>query len=84
VPPAETPPPLARRLHDGVLQLLGTALLKAEMCEQLQKLGRDEQIPVTLAELRSAVEATVVEVRSIMAELRVPPVQAESADRRAA
>jgi signal transduction histidine kinase len=84
VPPAETPHPLARRLHDGVLQLLGTALLKAEMCEQLQKLGRDEQIPVTLAELRSAVEATVVEVRSIMAELRVPLVQAESADRRAA
>ena len=39
------PHPLARRLHDGVMQLLGTALLKTEMCEQLDRLGRQDEIP---------------------------------------
>jgi signal transduction histidine kinase len=84
MPSAHTPHPLARRLHDGVLQLLGTALLKAEMCEQLHNLGRDDEIPGNLAELRSAVEATVAEVRSIMADLRASPGDAGSVDKRAA
>ena len=37
---AHAPHPLARRIHDGVMQLLGTALLKTEMCEQLARLGQ--------------------------------------------
>jgi signal transduction histidine kinase len=69
------PHPLARRIHDRVLGLLGAALVKTEMCETLGKLGRQDEIPATLAELRSALEETVVELRSIMAELR-----ADSAD----
>ena len=64
------PHPLARRIHDRVLGLLGTALVKTEMCETLGKLGRQDEIPATLVELRSALEETVVELRSIMAELR--------------
>ena len=64
------PHPLARRIHDRVLGLLGTALVKTEMCETLGRLGREEEIPATLDELRSALEDTVVELRSIMAELR--------------
>jgi hypothetical protein len=62
--------PLARRIHDRVLGLLGTALVKTEMCETLGRLGREDEIPSTLAELRSALEETVVELRSIMAELK--------------
>jgi signal transduction histidine kinase len=64
------PHPLARRIHDRVLGLLGTALVKTEMCETLGRLGRQDEIPATLVELRSALEQTVVELRSIMAELR--------------
>jgi signal transduction histidine kinase len=64
------PHPLARRIHDRVLGLLGTALVKTEMCETLGRLGRQDEIPATLAELRSALEETVVELRSIMAELK--------------
>ena len=64
------PHPLARRIHDRVLGLLGTALMKTEMCETLGRLGRQEEIPATLTELRSALEQTVVELRDIMAELR--------------
>ena len=64
------PHPLARRIHDGVMQLLGTALLKTEMCEQLARLGRPDEIPASLVELRSALEDTVVELRSLMVELR--------------
>ncbi len=64
------PHPLARRIHDRVLGLLGTALVKTEMCETLGQLGREKEIPATLLELRSVLEDTVVELRSIMAELR--------------
>jgi signal transduction histidine kinase len=64
------PHPLARRIHDRVLGLLGTALVKTEMCETLAQLGREDEIPATLLELRSALEDTIVELRSIMAELR--------------
>ena len=62
--------PLAKRIHDRVLGLLGTALVKAEMCEKLDELGRYDEIQPTLVELRSALDATVVELRAIMSELR--------------
>jgi len=62
--------PIAKRIHDNVLGLLGTALMKTEMCETLGQLGRQDEIPATLVELRSALENTIVELRAIMAELR--------------
>jgi len=62
--------PLAERIHDRVLQLLGTAMMKVEMIEALDSLGRREDIPATLTELRSALDETVVELRSIMSDLR--------------
>ena len=40
------------------------------MCETLGQLGRENEIPATLLELRSALEDTIVELRAIMAELR--------------
>ena len=64
------PHPLARRIHDRILGLIGTALVKTEMCETLGQLGRQDEIPATLLELRSALEDTVIELRAIMAELR--------------
>jgi signal transduction histidine kinase len=67
------PHPLARRIHDRVLQLVGTALLKTEMCEQLGWLGRQDEIMDILVELRSTLEETVVELRAIMADLRTAP-----------
>jgi signal transduction histidine kinase len=67
------PHPLARRLHDRVLGLLGTALLKTELCERLSELGRQDEVPKTLAELRAALDQTIVELRAIMAELRTLP-----------
>jgi signal transduction histidine kinase len=62
--------PLAQRIHDKVLQLLGSALLQAEMCEQLGQLGRTEEIPGQLGQLRESLNEAVVELRGIMAELR--------------
>ena len=44
--------------------------MKTEMCETLGQLGRQDEIPATLVELRSALENTIVELRAIMAELR--------------
>jgi signal transduction histidine kinase len=64
------PHPLARRIHDKVLQLLGSALLQAEMCEQLGQLGRNDEIPGQLGQLRESLNAAVVELRGVMAELR--------------
>jgi signal transduction histidine kinase len=78
------PHPLARRIHDRVLQLLGTALLKTEMCEQLGQLGREDQMMDTLGELRATLEDTVVELRSIMADLRTLPADGESLKNQAA
>ena len=71
------PHPLARRIHDRVLGLLGTALVKAEMCETLGRLGREDEIPATLLELHSALEESVVELRLVMAELRELPANNE-------
>jgi signal transduction histidine kinase len=78
------PHPLARRIHDQVLGLLGTALVKTEMCETLGKLGRQDEIPETLVELRSALEASIVELRSIMAELRTVAQQDDNLKKPAA
>lgn len=78
------PHPIARRIHDRVLQLLGTALLKTEMCEQLGQLGREDEIMGTLVELRATLEETVGELRSIMADLRNLPAQGESLKNQAA
>ncbi len=65
--------PLATRIHDRVLQLLGIALFKTEMCEQLGRLGRGGEIEGTLLELRETLEQTVDELRAIMSELRTVP-----------
>ena len=82
---AYAPHPLARRIHDGVMQLLGTALVKTEMCEQLARLGRQDEIPANLAELRSALEESVVELRLLMVEMRnLPTTGTESLKNRAA
>jgi signal transduction histidine kinase len=67
---APQPHPLAQRIHNRVLQLLGAALMQSEMCEQLGRLGREQEIPATLAELRESLEQAVIELRAIMAELR--------------
>jgi len=61
---------LARRIHDGVLQLVGTAMLKADMAESLLRLGRTDEVPAALVDLRSALDDTVIELRSIMSELK--------------
>jgi signal transduction histidine kinase len=81
---AHAPHPLARRIHDGVMQLLGTALLKTEMCEQLARLGRGDEIPPNLVELRSALEDTVVELRLLMVELRNLPTDPQSSHQKQA
>ena len=74
-----TPHPLARRIHDRVLQLVGTALMKAEMAEQLGRLGRHDEVPATLGELRAVLDETVVELRAVMAELRSLPPKDQAA-----
>jgi hypothetical protein len=81
---AHAPHPLARRIHDGVMQLIGTALMKTEMCEQLARLGRQDEIPANLVELRSALEDTVVELRLLMVETRNLPTASEVLKNRAA
>ncbi len=78
------PPLLASRIHDGVMQLLGTALLKTELCEQLARFGRADEIPDSLTELRSALEDTLVELRSLMTDLQHPPAQPKSLEDQAA
>ena len=70
------PHPLAERIHNKVLQLLGSALLQAEMCEQLGQLGRTDEIPTQLEQMRVSLHEAVVELRGIMAELRDAPAPA--------
>jgi len=50
-------------------------MLKSEMCETLGELGRAEEIPGQVGELREALEGAVVELRSIMSELRAAGAQ---------
>ena len=71
--------PLAERIHNDVLQLLGSAMLQAEMCEQLNRLGREDEVPAVLGELRSALEQAVVELRTIMSDLRAESLKDQAA-----
>ena len=64
------PHPLAERIHDRVLQLLGSAMLQTEMAEQLGKLGRHDDVPASLLQVRESLEQAVLELRGIMSELR--------------
>jgi signal transduction histidine kinase len=80
----DRPHPLARRIHDRVLGLLGTALMKTEMAETLARLGRQDEVPATLNELRSALEESILELRGIMAELRTAATDDESLKNHAA
>jgi signal transduction histidine kinase len=64
------PGPLAERIHNRVLQLLGSAMLQTELAEQLGQFGRKDEVPATLAELRSSLDQAAAELRAIMAELR--------------
>ena len=45
-------------------------MLQSEMAEQLGQLGRQDEVPATLADLRSSLEQAVVELRGIMSDLR--------------
>ena len=45
-------------------------MMKAELADRLGQLGRHEEASEALGDLRSALDETVVELRSIMAELR--------------
>jgi len=63
------PHPIAERIHDRVLQLLGSAMLQSEMAEHLSELGRQDEVQATLADLRSSLDLAVVELRGIMNDL---------------
>jgi signal transduction histidine kinase len=58
------------RIHDRVLQLVGTAMMKAELADKLGQLGRHDEASEALVDLRSALDQTVVELRAIMADLK--------------
>jgi signal transduction histidine kinase len=73
------PHPLAERIHNQVLQLLGSAMLQAEMCEQLHRLGRQDEVPANLDQLRSSLEQAVVELRTIMSDLRAESLKDQAA-----
>ena len=45
-------------------------MLKAEMAETLGRLGRHDEVPAALVELRAALDATTLELRAIMADLK--------------
>jgi signal transduction histidine kinase len=64
------PHPIAERIHDRVLQLLGAAMLQSEMAEHLSELGRQDEVQATLGDLRTSLDLTVIELRRIMSDLR--------------
>ena len=61
---------LADRIHDDVLQLLGSAMLKAELCEQLGALGRATDVHSSLQELRDVLDRACFSLRDVMSDLR--------------
>ena len=64
------PHPIAERIHDRVLQLLGSAMLQSELAEHLSQQGRQDEVQATLTELRTSLDLAVVELRGIMNDLR--------------
>jgi signal transduction histidine kinase len=63
------PHPIAERIHDPVLQLLGAAMLQSELAEHLNEQRRHDEVQSTLAELRTSLERAVDELRGIMSDL---------------
>jgi signal transduction histidine kinase len=66
---------LADRIHNGVLQHLGAAMLKAELCEHLYAAERIPDMVGPLRNLRETLEQVCLELRGVMAELRSAPTQ---------
>lgn len=66
---AERPLP-SDRIHNSILQTLGIALLEEELCERLLRLDRTADLQEHLLTIRSTIEATSVELRTLMVELR--------------
>ena len=66
---------LSDRIHNDVLQHLGAAMLKAELCEHLfaTELYKDALSP--LRDLREMLEHACLELRDVMAELRSTPAR---------
>ena len=66
---------IADRIHDDVLQRLGVAMLKAELCEHLYSAERVPDMAAPLGDLREMLEHVCVELRELMAELRSAPAK---------
>ncbi|MDB5083843.1 MAG: hypothetical protein JWN30_729, partial [Bacilli bacterium] len=60
---------VAREIHDGPAQMMANVVLRAEICEKM--LDRDpERVRVELSELKLTVRESLVEVRTIISDLR--------------
>ena len=62
--------PLARRIHDNILQTLGIALLQAELCRRFWGQTNDGQGATELAVLLDYLQDVVEMFRAIMETLR--------------
>lgn len=60
---------VAREIHDGPAQSMANVVLRAEICERLLDADRNE-LAQELAELKSTVKRTLVDVRRIIFDLR--------------
>jgi signal transduction histidine kinase len=66
---------LADRIHNDVLQHLGAAMLKAELCEHLFAAELHPGVLRPLRDLREMLEHACLELRGVMAELRSTSAQ---------
>lgn len=61
---------VAREIHDGPAQNLANVVLKAEICEQLFRTCRTDELLAELRELKQSVKDSLQEVRKIIHNLR--------------
>ena len=63
--------PLARQIHDHILQMLGVALLHAELCRRFWGQAKDGQVVADLAGVTAALEEVTAASRELVTDLQL-------------
>ncbi len=61
---------VVQRIHDDILQSLGTGLLRADVCSRLLQMDKQEELAEALVSLRQNLDFAIESLRDLMIEIR--------------
>jgi signal transduction histidine kinase len=61
---------IVERIHDDILQDLGTGLIRADICKRLLQMGKYADLDLSLTSLRKSIDSSIESLRDLMVQLR--------------